>query len=304
MNGADPVMGEISGAELVTVTDCPAQNQNGTYQLVELETRNVEFAFPPTDLIYQNLQLIYGVGSVTAAHLKKAGYQSIKELTCHPRWGRAACEILAAIERRDIQRLIDYGASDLELLSFFQPEEITFIDIETTGLFYMFPVFLIGILQFTMGKGQIRQFLARNFDEEGAILTELDQKIRNRGIIASYNGKSFDIPYLKGRLRFHNLDDRFDAFHLDLLRHTRRRYRPELPDCRLATVERMILNHVREGDLPGSEVPEFYRLFMDTGDRVYIDPIMKHNACDLLALAKLLGILIPTNREKAVADGY
>jgi uncharacterized protein YprB with RNaseH-like and TPR domain len=272
--------------------------------LVELGTQNIAFAFPPTDLIYQNLQLIYGVGSATAHRLKEAGYRNITELTGHSRWGKAARELLSAIQRQDIHRLMDYGASDLELLSFFQPEEITFIDIETTGLFYMFPVFLIGILQFKNGKGQIRQFLARNFDEEGAILAELDQAIRNQGIITSYNGKSFDIPYLKGRLRFHNLEDRFDAFHLDLLRHARRKYRPELPDCRLTTIERMILNQVREGDLPGSEVPEFYRLYMETGDRFYIDPIMKHNACDLLALAKLLGILIPVNREKAVADGY
>lgn len=283
---------ETSGAELMLNVDSEVENSNGKYQLVELETRKVEFSFPTPELLQHNLQLIYGVGAATAAKLRQSGYDTIQALTGHLRWSRAAHDVLRMIERQDLTRLMNYGASDLELLSFFQPEELTFIDIETTGLFYMFPVFLIGILQFRNGKGLIRQFLARNFEEERAILTELKEEIRNRGILASYNGKSFDIPYLKGRLRFHQFDDEFGVFHLDLLRHARREFRSVLPNCRLITVERHILHQQRDGDLPGAEVPEFYRLYMDTGDRFYIEPILKHNAWDLLALAKLLGILM------------
>lgn len=283
---------ENCGVKLITGIDSEAENQNGKYHLMELETRKVEFIFPSPDVLYKNLQLIYGIGAATAAKLRQSGYETLQALATHLRWSRAAQDVLRIIERQDLKRLMDYGASDLELVSFFQPEEFTFIDIETTGLFYMFPVFLIGVLQFHSGKGVLRQFLARNFEEERAILTQLDEEIRNHGLLISYNGKSFDIPYLKGRMRFHQLKDDFDAFHLDLLRHTRREFRDELPNCRLITVERHILAQEREGDLPGSQVPEFYRLYMDTGDRFYIDPILKHNAWDLLTLARLLGILM------------
>jgi uncharacterized protein YprB with RNaseH-like and TPR domain len=163
------------------------------------------------------------------------------------------------------------------------------------GLFYMYPVFLIGTLRFQAGQGVIRQFLARDYAEEAAILAELDETLRNRGVLVSYNGRSFDIPYLKGRLRANGLDDRFDAFHLDLLCHTRKYYRPVLPDCRLVTVERCLLREPRRDDLSGSEAPLQYRRFLDTGRRDYLEPILIHNAADLLALAKYLGLITKKN---------
>lgn len=304
MEECNPRMAAAGNEEWVVRSDQAVQNHAGTYQLIEYETRNLELVFPSKDLIHSDLQLVFGIGSVTASKLKTAGYERLSDLCQHPRWSPAARELLRVIENRDIGRLQKYGASDLELLSFYRPEDLTFIDIETAGLFYMYPVFLIGVLQFEQGKGRIRQFLARNFEEEPAILAELNEAIRNQGILVSYNGKSFDIPYLKGRLRFHQQDDRFESFHLDLLKHARREFRPVLPNCRLTTIEKFIFQEAREGDLPGSEVPEFYQRFMDTGERFYIDPILKHNACDLLALAKLLGILIPGEDGKAVACVY
>lgn len=287
--------------EWVVRRDQAAHNHAGAYQFIECETANVEWVFPPEDLIHSDLQLVFGIGSATAGKLKAEGYETLSDLCRHPRWAAAARELLRIIERRDVGRLEKYGASDLELLSFYRPEDLTFIDIETAGLYYMYPVFLIGMLRFEQGKGIIRQFLARNFEEEIAILSELNETVRNRGILVSYNGKSFDIPYLRGRLRYYQLDDRFEAFHLDLLKHARREFKPVLPNCRLTTIEKYIFNENREGDLPGSEVPEFYQRFMDTGQRFYIDPILQHNARDLLALAKLLGILVPGGGGKTAA---
>lgn len=304
MEAYDPTITTSGTEEWAVRRDEAVQNHVGTYQLIEYETRNVEWVFPSKDLIHSDLKLVFGIGSVTAGMLKNEGYETLSDLCRHPRWSRAARELLRIIEKRDIGRLQKYGASDLELLSFYRPEDLTFVDIETVGLYYMYPVFLIGVLQFEEGKGVIRQFLARNFEEEVAILAELSESIRNQGILVSYNGKSFDIPYLKGRLRFYQMDDRFEAFHLDLLKHARREFKPILPNCRLTTIEKFVFKEVREGDLPGSEVPEFYQRFMDTGDRFYIDPILKHNSCDLLALAKLLGILIPGEGGKAVSCVY
>ncbi|HYH01725.1 MAG TPA: ribonuclease H-like domain-containing protein [Bacillota bacterium] len=276
------------------------KNRSGSFELTEIRTPNMEYIFPDHDLINQNLRLIYGVGEITAVKLNQSGYRTVTDLLHHPRWQKAAADITRLVATQNVKRLEQYGAADLELLSFFRPEDITFIDIETLGFYYMFPVFLIGVLQFVEGQGIIRQFFARNYDEEAAILNELDEKLRNRGVLVSYNGRTFDIPYLKGRLRTNGLDDRFDAFHLDLLRHTRRNYRDVLPDCRLVTVERCLLGDERVDDLPGSEAPEHYQRFLDTGNRELIEPVLKHNAYDLLTMAKYLG-LITLKKQKRVA---
>jgi uncharacterized protein YprB with RNaseH-like and TPR domain len=288
--------------ELRQVTRCEVHNAAGVCELTESRTPGIVYTFPDTALIARNIRLIYGIGEVTAAQLQAAGYHTLADLRHHPRWQRAADEITQVIAAGKVARLAQYGATDLELLGFYTPEEITFIDIETLGLFYMYPVFLIGTLRFKDGQGIIRQFLARNYDEETAILAELDDALRNQGVLVSYNGRSFDIPYLKGRMRANGLNDRFDAFHLDLLRHTRKHYRPELPDCRLITVERCLLHEERQADLPGSEAPEQYRRFLDTGERSYIEPILIHNAADLLALAKYLGLITLKNQRMVNAN--
>jgi uncharacterized protein YprB with RNaseH-like and TPR domain len=274
------------------------RNRVGCCELTESQTPGISYTFPDTDLIARNIRLIYGVGEVTATKLQAEGYQTLADLERHPRWKRAAAEVRQTIAARKVARLARYGASDLELLGFYAPEEITFIDIETLGLFYMYPVFLIGTLRFREGQGVIRQYLARDYTEEAAILAELDEGLRRRGVLVSYNGRSFDIPYLKGRLRVNGLDDRFDAFHLDLLCHTRKHYRPVLPDCRLVTVERCLLQETRQDDLPGCEAPEQYQRFLDTGQRDYIEPVFIHNAADLLALAKYLGLITRKNLKK------
>lgn len=278
------------------------QNAAGLFELTEIRIPNIDYTFPDQHLIEKNLSLVYGIGKVTAQKLVKSGYRTLTDLLQHPHWQKAAAEITRLIAARNVAQLAQYGAADLELLGFFEPGDITFIDIETLGIFYMFPVFLIGVLQFVEGQGVIRQFLARNYQEEAAILAELDDGIRNRGVLVSYNGRSFDVPYLQGRLRLYGMDDRFDAFHLDLLRHTRKNFRNILPDCRLVTVERCLLGDGRVNDLPGSEVPEQYQRYLDSGDRELIEPVLKHNAADLLTMAKYLGLITIKNQKKVAAN--
>lgn len=288
----------VCNIKTIVVKDEARNNDFGTYRFIESIADQVTYQFPNADLIFRNLQLIYGIGNATVLKLRQSGFDTLQDLTTHPRWAKAASEVLSIIAKRDISRLSCYGATDWELLSFFYPQDIKFLDIETVGLYNVHPVFLIGILIFQDGAGRVCQYLARNYEEEKAILGELNPDIRNEGIIVSYNGRSFDVPYLKGRLRFHGLDDQFDAYHLDLLRHTRKNYRHDLPNCRLTTVERYLFQEERLADLPGSEAPSYYHKYVDTGEEGYILPILKHNAQDLLALAKLFGVLTANIQEE------
>ncbi len=267
------------------------QNEDGTCQRLELWTQNIAFSFPGRDLLEADFKLIFGVGEVTAQKLRDDGFQTLYDLIRHPRWGRAATDVLRLIETRNYERLAAYGASDLQLLSFFDPRQIKFIDIETVGLYYVNPVFLVGVLRFEEERGIISQYLARDYSEEKALLREVLDELKQTALITSFNGRSFDIPYLRGRMRYHQLCDMDRSVHVDLLRTARKNYRDTLPNCRLVTIERHLLSEERPDDLPGSEVADYYHRFVETGDRSLIAAILKHNARDLLSMAKILGIM-------------
>lgn len=277
--------------ELTVLTESECENDAGVFGLLELKTCNVELIFPRIENLLNELQLLFGVGEVTAIKLKQAGYHSLADLLAHPRWGKAANELIRVIEAKDLVRLSRYGASDLQLLSFFKAEDIKFIDIETLGLYYIHPVFLIGVLQFVGGVGYIRQFIARDFSEEKAILLETCNELKNTEVIISFNGRSFDLPYLKGRMKFYNLGEEFDSLHFDLLRQIRRDYKNVLPNCRLLTLEKHLFNQERFNDIPGSEMALYYNQYLDTEDSSYIRPILEHNARDLLSMAKIVGLV-------------
>ncbi len=279
------------GWEIKFLEERETANEFGVFEVLKHRTENVDVVFPNQELLERDLHLIYGIGPVTIGKLNEAGYHTINDLMQHPKWSKAANEVLRIIKDKDVSRLARYGASDFQLLSFYKPEEIIFIDIETTGLYYIHPVFLVGMLSFKDGQGEISQFLARNPIEERALLFETLGCLKQATIIVSFNGRSFDVPYLKGRMRFQGLNDEIDAFHFDLLRQARKNYRSQLPNCRLLTIERYLFNQERLDDLPGSEVAEYYQKYLETEDRGYLNPILEHNACDLLTMAKLLGFI-------------
>jgi len=108
----------------------------------------------------------------------------------------------------------------------------------------------------------------------------------------SFNGKSFDIPYIGERAAYYGMPVRLDRPHFDLLHFSRRRWGGSLPDCRLSTVERQVFGIAREVDIPGSLVPEFYEAFLRTGNCGPLVPIVDHNRQDLVSLGFLLSTLL------------
>jgi len=79
---------------------------------------------------------------------------------------------------------------------------------------------------------------------------------------------------------------------VDLVWPARRMWNGALPDCKLATVQSIILDCPREGDIPGRLIPEVYVEYVRTGDASLVLPIIDHNELDLLAMAGLLPFLV------------
>jgi uncharacterized protein YprB with RNaseH-like and TPR domain len=287
-------------SELTLVQETQGVNEAGSFALIQYRTANVTYKFPRVESLKKDLQLIYGIGPKTSAQLNQDGIFSVADLLRHPFWERAARDLLKTIENKDLDRLARYGASDFQLLSFFRPETVKFIDIETIGLYYIHPVFLVGVLYFEDGGGYVKQFLARNFDEEKAILKETARELYDTQLIASFNGRSFDLPYLKNRMKYHQLNEEMKAFHVDLLHPARKQYKGVYPNCRLITLEKELFNQERENDVPGAEIADYYYRYLDTQDRTWLDPILEHNALDLLSMAKLLGVLIGESAKRSM----
>lgn len=167
------------------------------------------------------------------------------------------------------------------------PEEIVFLDLETTGL-SMTPVFLIGTMECTCDGFVFKQYFARDYSEEAGILSAFSERLRSAAIIVTFNGKSFDVPYLKNRAVATGLKLPHPKSHLDLLHEARRHYGRTVPNHKLQTLERVICGKSREDDIPGSLIPAAYHDFVRTGNARKIGSILEHNLHDLLTMADLM----------------
>lgn len=253
------------------------------------------FPFPESKagILKANLKLLRGVGPVNEEKLKEQGYGSIDQLVGHPRWGEHARRILGLIKGARARELRELGAEDWELLSLFKPEEVVFLDIESTGLWASQPLFLVGMLYCRPGSLVVEQYFARHYREERAVLEAVDRVLKRFKVVVTYNGKRFDLPYITGRAVANRLYYTYRHYHVDLLYHARRHLKYLLPDCRLVTLEEYLLDFRREGDIPGHLIPETYHRFVQTGDFSLVRPILEHNKLDLLAMARLFHLVDP-----------
>ncbi|MHC4234639.1 MAG: ribonuclease H-like domain-containing protein, partial [Planctomycetota bacterium] len=112
---------------------------------------------------------------------------------------------------------------------------LLFTDLETCG-FAGTPVFLIGMMFWDAGDLCLEQVLARSYEPEPAILTRFAERLGQKPVLVSFNGKSFDWPFLCDRAAVHRVELPEQRGHCDLLHAARRRYRDQLPDCRLQTL--------------------------------------------------------------------
>jgi uncharacterized protein len=165
-----------------------------------------------------------------------------------------------------------------------------FLDTETTGLAggTGTVAFLIGLGWFDEGSFVTRQLFARDYAEERATLVSLSELLRGREFLVSFNGKAFDAGLLTTRFIMNRLPNPLAGLpHLDLLHPARRLLSHRLADRRLGALETSILGFEREGDIPGSEIPQRYFDWLRRRDGRLMADVFEHNRLDILSLAAL-----------------
>src|SRR5216683_707069 len=177
------------------------------------------------------------------------------------------------------------------------PTKWLFLDTETTGLAggtgtY---AFLVGLAWWDAGGLQAEQFFMRDFSEEHSLLQELSQRIAERPVLVTFNGKSFDWPLLENRFTMtRSIAVPKLAAHLDLLHPARALWKLRLGSVRLVELERHVLDAPRlgwhrEDDVSSALIPQFYFDYLRGGPAEPLAAVVRHNQMDLRGLAALFG---------------
>ncbi len=248
-------------------------------------------------IIISDLKVLAGIGPVSEQSLKKQGYSTIEDLISHPRWKKQALEYMKIIDNKEVdsiqkllwQRLPKSHPLLHYLAGFCPDQDFAIIDIETLGLSER-PIILLGIAKPTKDRICTSQFLLRDIGDEPGAIWALISKLEPNLSLITFNGRSFDIPYIKQRLAYYGLDAPLENPHFDVLHFTRRALKHKLPDCRLDTVEKYI-GIKRDINIPGALVPHFYETYLKTKNVGPLVPIVEHNKQDLLTLGSLFSKL-------------
>lgn len=166
------------------------------------------------------------------------------------------------------------------------PRKVLYLDLETTGLSAQ-PLFLVGAMEFTGDDFLLKQFFARNYAEEQHLLSDLVDYFARFDLLVTFNGKSFDVPYVRNRAVVNRFELTPPPVHLDLLHESRRRWAKLLPNCKLVTLEEFICRRRRVDDIPGSEIPAAYHEFVHTANAEKMRHVIHHNALDLVTMAEI-----------------
>lgn len=171
-------------------------------------------------------------------------------------------------------------------------QDVIYVDIEATGLTAGTPLFLVGVLGYWQGDLRVQQLLARDYTEEAALLSYFSKMLGASDVVVSFNGKTYDLPYIRDRSMFMGIPFQLKQAHIDMLHVGRRRWRKRLPNCKLQTLEQYICKRVRRGDIPGADIPDAYHRFVQSGNAVQMRDILHHNALDLLTTAEVLTFIL------------
>lgn len=191
----------------------------------------------------------------------------------------------------------------LNINHYFDKEHICFFDIETTGLNRnKNMIYLIGILYFDIHTNNwiLEQYFADNLDKEIDILNHFLAKITNFDVLITYNGNSFDIPFIEHRLKYHNMDytiKKDKSFDLYQLIRKNKAFLP-LENLKLKTIEEYLGFH-REDKYTGYDCIKFYYDYIKSHKKYLKDDILKHNYDDLVHMLDVISIIDVLDTRKS-----
>lgn len=184
---------------------------------------------------------------------------------------------------------------------FFNANKISIFDIETTGLYPKHDkIILIGFVHIIPGynDGELVQFFAETPEEEKDILLNTTHEVSESDILITYNGRSFDVPFLDTRCKKYSIHSK-NIFNLDLYQLVRNysTLKNVLGSLSQKSMEGfMQIEHLRADEISGGESVNLYNEYTANDSASFrseelLKKILLHNKDDVLQLTRLISLL-------------
>ncbi len=288
----DKELTDIKGSEII-------DTQFGqTLRIVQKEKIDFELAENNfKSRMNHNLKLLPKIGIKTEENLKRKGFNTIESLLDHDSHRKNAERFLEDIDSMSFSEILDllnnnkYGKDCkdnlIRCISLNDCEDFKFMDIETLGLSNV-PIILIGVAEIKDNNIISSQYFLRDIEEEIAVMDAYFTHLDENSVHVTFNGKTFDVPFIKNRINYHRMDVDFSYPHLDLMYFAKYLWQNELPNCQLQTIEKYKFGIERVNDVPGQYIPGYYNTYLSQDNIGPMIPIIEHNRQDIISLADFL----------------
>lgn len=177
-----------------------------------------------------------------------------------------------------------------------------FFDIETTGFSRQTArIYLIGTLEIGEDKNIFRQYLTECQADEKVLLKKFLDQIKNKDKLISFNGDSFDLPFIKARCQKYKIDCKVldQIKSLDLYKEIKEgALFLSLENYKLKTIERY-MGIYREDLFSGGDLISLYYEY-ENGDKNLENILLLHNEEDILNMPNLYSFLAYINETNTI----
>ena len=194
--------------------------------------------------------------------------------------------------------------------TYFKGMKYAIFDIETTGLSPKNSQVILSGFVIPMGNGEFQmvQYFAQSLSDEAQVLEATVKVLEDVDFIITFNGKSFDMPFVEKRLEalnIHSWKPPTDIYNLDIYRIVRKfsQIKQFVPNLKQKTLENFLgLYTTRDDQIDGGKSVEQYYEYLVTKDPELERTILLHNSDDVKQLYRLCNILKKVDFHQAMSQ--
>lgn len=166
-----------------------------------------------------------------------------------------------------------------------------YLDIETTGLKRNSDyAWVIGTAFVKEDKIESKQIFIKSKDDEKESLLYLNELLKNKQRIVTFNGNIFDIPFLNERAAAYGVTLNFPQEQYDLYELIRKHNKfLMIKRINLKTAEKF-MRIERNDPLAGKETLTLYKTYVETGYEYLKKSLVNHNYYDIKNLPPLMNV--------------